>query len=148
MLIPITYEEMSEELKNEIPKLTQIVQPVITVENDINIILANIKQAGNILFFLGKSGVGKSTFLDSLKWRSHIIKRAVTNIDSSELVPESGLNGLFVEIKSISEKASKEADKGPTIIVIDYLESIEDQPEAQIKSFFRNLNGLVRKTPF
>lgn len=147
MLIPITYEEMSEELKNEIPKLTQIVHPVIDIENNLNIVLSDIKQSGNVLFFHGKSGVGKSTFLDSLKWRSHIIKRTVVNIDSSELVPEFGLNGLFLEIKKLSESASKEADKGPTIIVIDYLESIEDQPEPQIKSFFRNLNGLVRKCP-
>ncbi|MDI9246374.1 hypothetical protein [Marinobacter sp. CHS3-4] len=147
MLIPITYEEMSEELKNEIPKLTQIVQPVISVENDISIILSSIKQSGNVIFFLGKSGIGKSTFIDSLKWRSHIVKRSVINIDSSDLVPEKGLNGLFLEIKKISESASREADNGPTIIVIDYLESIEDQPETQIKSFFRNLNGLVRKSP-
>ena len=147
MLIPITYEEMSEELKNEIPKLTQIVHPIIDVENNISIILSNIKQSGNVLFFLGKSGVGKSTFLDSLKWRSHVVKRTVINIDSSIIVPEHGLNGLFLEIKKISEDATKEADKGPTIVVIDYLESIEDQPEPQIKSFFRNLNGLVRKCP-
>lgn len=147
ILIPVTYEEMNESLSCEISKLMQIVQPVLNTESEINIILNNIKQSGNVVFFLGKSGIGKSTFLDSLKWRSHIFKRAVHNIDSSQIVPTEGLNGLFVEIDKISIKARSESDKGPTVIVIDYLESIEDQPESQIKSFFRNLNGLARKSP-
>lgn len=138
---------MSKNLKHEIIKLTQIVQPVIESENDINIILNSIKGSGNVLFFLGRSGVGKSTFLDSLKWRSHILKRSVVNIDSSNIVPEKGLNGLFVEIQQIAKKATEESDKGPTIIIIDYLESVEDQEDSQIKSFFRNINGLIRKSP-
>jgi len=146
LTIPITFEEMNEALNTDTNKLMQIIQPVIDTENDINIILSNIKRSGNVVFFLGKSGVGKSTFLDSLKWRSHIIKRSVINVDSSSIVPEFGLNGLFVELQKIAKGAKTESDKGPTIIIIDYLESIEDQPEAQIKSFFRNLNGLVRQT--
>jgi hypothetical protein len=44
LLIPITYEDMNESLRSEIPKLTQIVQPVINTESEINIILNNIKQ--------------------------------------------------------------------------------------------------------
>jgi hypothetical protein len=147
LIIPTTYEEMSDNLQNEITKLTQIVQPVVETETDINIILNNINRSGYVLFLQGISGIGKSTFVDSLKWRSHITKRTVINIDSTAIVPVKGLNGLFVEINSIADRAKSESDIGATIIIIDYLESIEDQPKPQIKSFFRNLNGLVRKSP-
>jgi hypothetical protein len=147
LFIPMAYEEMSAELKYDISKLTQIVQPVIEVEKEINVILTRVRKSGNVLFLLGKSGVGKSTFLDSLKWRSHIVKRNIINLNSTEIVPSDGLNGLFRKIKEISDVARVEADKGPTIIVIDYLESIADQQEIDISGFFRNLNGLIRISP-
>lgn len=145
--IPITFEEMTQKLGNEATKIVQIIQPISNTENEINILLNRITDTGMVTFFLGRSGLGKSTFLTSLTWRSHIKKREIINIDSSEIVPESGMNGLYLKLAEIGKKAKELKDIGPTIIIIDYLESIVDQNENEIKSFFRNLNALLRKVP-
>ncbi|TGK15743.1 ATP-binding protein [Leptospira stimsonii] len=147
LIIPITYEEMTQKLGNEAAKLAQIIQPVSDTENEINLLLNRIVDTGLVTFFLGRSGVGKSTFLTSLKWRSHIKKREIINIDSSEIVPELGLNGLYLKLADIGKAAKGQKDLGATIVIIDYLESIEDQIESEIKSFFRNINALLRKVP-
>lgn len=93
------------------------------------------------------SGTGKSTFVSSLRWRSHIVKRSLQSVDASLAIPKGGLGELFNKISLVAKDAVDEKDKGPTIIVIDYLESISDFTEDEVKGFFRNLNGLLRKTP-
>jgi hypothetical protein len=147
LVIPITFEEMSEEIKHDILKLSQIIQPVEKAEEQLNIVLKNTRHTGYIIYLLGRSGSGKSTFVSSLKWRSHIVKRSVINIDASEALPIGGLSELFNRISSMATDAVKEKDKGPTIVIIDYLESIADFNEDEIKGFFRNVNGLLRKSP-
>jgi len=147
LTIPITFEEMDLKFGKQTTNLAQIIQPVSETENEINLLLNRVSDLGLITFFLGRSGIGKSTFLSSLRWRSHIKKREIINLDSSEIVPEQGLNGLYLELSKIGKVAKDQKDAGSTIIIIDYLESIADQEESEIKSFFRNLNALLRKVP-
>jgi len=147
LVIPTTYEEMSEEMKHDAEKLSQIIQPVTKAEEEINLVLRSIKHSGFIMYLLGRSGVGKSTFVSSLKWRSHIFKRELINIDASDALPNGGLGALFNQINQVATKAIIEKDKGPTLVVIDYLESISDFSDDEVKGFFRNLNGLLRKSP-
>ncbi|MBM7868481.1 ATP-binding protein [Heliobacterium gestii] len=148
-LIPIAYEDVINNFSTtELElKLMEFVEPNSDMELEINSLFFETKQSGKIVFILGKPGTGKSTFIHSLKWRPNIALRKLVSIDAAQLISDNNLSELLTEIKNISIESNEKKDKGPTAIIIDYLEDLQGFEEGNIKSFFRNLNGVLRKSP-
>lgn len=127
-------------------KLMEFIEPIQTVEEDINIVTSSMKTSGKIMFLYGRPGVGKSTFIKSLSWRPHVFIREIIEIDANDHI-SNGLISLFDIISRHKEAAYQKRDKGPTCLVLNYLEHLDDYAEGDVKSFFRKLNGLLRNTP-
>lgn len=147
LMIPETFEDMTEEISGDQDLLTQIIQPVVEAEEAISITLKAIKNTGFLTFLEGKSGSGKSTFLASLEWRKHIQSSRIFSINASDFVDDGNLKQLFKEIKRIAQKAKAVKDLGPAIIILDYLENLDDMDESEATGFFRNINALLRTHP-
>ncbi len=127
-------------------KLMEFIEPIQKVEEDINIVTSSMKTSGKIMFIHGRPGVGKSTFLRSLSWRPHIFIRSIIEIDANNHLVD-GLTSLFNTISSHKDDAASKRDMGPTCLVLNYLEHLDDFAEGDVKSFFRKLNGLLRNSP-
>ena len=152
--LPLTYEETLSKVSDNIAKMAEFIVPVTKFEEQIIQVISDIKQSGYILFLYGISGVGKSTFIGSLEWRIHIPIRKVVNINSSDLndpeKPGIKLRRLYAKINQIvSEDRQTCFPKGKDklCIIIDYLESLEEELVPDIKALFRDLNGLLRQYP-
>jgi hypothetical protein len=148
LILYSTFEEMKSHLHGTDinTRLMELIEPLPDMEEEINIIARTVTNAGKLLFILGKPGTGKSTFLQSLTWKRHIRIQNVNHIDATNYI-ESGLSALFGEIKKYQKESIEKKDAGPTCIIIDYLESIDDFDESEVKGFFRSINGLLRTTP-
>lgn len=149
LILPLTYEEVHSQFKTSDVdvKMMEFVAPLIETEEEISLIAKSIKQSGKLSFILGAPGIGKSTFLHTLNWRSHIPIRKVIDIDSNDFLLDESLNGLFDEISSICVKEKEKLDAGVCAIVINYLESLDEYTDVIVKSFFRRINGLLRNNP-
>lgn len=147
LFIPIAYEDVINNFpSSELDlKLMEFVEPNADMEIEINTLCLETRHSGKIVFILGKPGTGKSTFIHSLKWRPNISLRTLVSIDAATL--NNSLSELLDEVKNISIEATEKKDKGPTAIIIDYLEDMQGFDDGNIKSFFRNLNGVLRKSP-
>lgn len=152
--LPITYEETSSKVSNDIAKMVDFIVPVTSFEEQIIQVINDIKQSGYILFLYGVSGVGKSTFIASLEWRTHVPIRKIININASNLnepeQPELKLRRLYAEIlqevKNDRNRVSPNV-KGQLCIAIDYLESLQEENQSNVRALFRDLNGLLRTSP-
>ena len=147
--IPKTFEESKQILEADGPsylsRLSQFVQPVEEAEARIVEIVARFEgSSGRLVIFHGKTGTGKSTFIQSLEWRKHLGLARLVAIDCSEL----GAGRRLVELSnSIKEAADKyRSHPGITAITIDYLESLNDISREKKRAFFQTLNGILRKT--
>ncbi|QHT58610.1 ATP-binding protein [Paenibacillus lycopersici] len=149
LFIPIAYEDIISNFpSSELDlKLMEFVEPNADMEIEINTLCLETRHSGKIVFILGRPGTGKSTFIHSLKWRPNISLRTLVSVDAAEIIKENNLSELLDEIKNISLEAIEKKDKGPTALIIDYLEDLQGFEEGNIKSFFRNLNGVLRKSP-
>ncbi|NET43327.1 hypothetical protein [Okeania sp. SIO2B3] len=133
--------------------MSQFIVPVEKFEQQIAQIVADIKRSGYLVFFYGISGIGKSVFLSSLDWRSHLPIREIIHIDASNYGdinrPELKLKQLCAELKKITQKEENysSSNKQITCVIIDYLETLDDEDSNYIKSFFRDLNPLLRRKP-
>lgn len=133
LFLPFTYEEILEEIGEKKSRLPDLIVPVTKFEEQIIQVLADMRNIGFLLFLYGVSGVGKSTFISSLKFQTYIPVQEIVSIDASELIKkdDSGLK-LKELIKKIKQEAinffsenNKNNDK--LCIVIDYLENLEDE---------------------
>jgi len=146
-------ETSFEELQSRFPqdqvsmKLMEFIEPLPEFEGQINEIANGISTGGKLLFLLGRPGTGKSTFIQSLSWRPHLRIQNLTHVDASLLNVEQPLGSLFEKLQKIGTEAILVKDKGPTCVVIDYLENLSDFDDSSIKGFFRKLNGLLRNNP-
>ncbi len=154
LILPLTYEETVERVGADIAKMAEFIVPVTEFEEKIIQIVADMRRCGYLLFLYGISGVGKSTFISSLKWRSHIPIKNITSINTIELTnpdePWVKLKQLYSRISEIAKKAKEDIsqlDNTRICVVIDYLESLQDEEVSNVRAFFRDLNGLLRHYP-
>lgn len=149
LILPDSFEDVKYELNNKLEKMMEFVVPVQNSEMEIAFIAKSIRNAGKLLLMHGIPGVGKSTFIQSLKWRSHMPIKEVVNLDATEFsMQESKLVQIIEKIKDIVETNNISVNQnGVFTIVIDYLESIQEETAESKKAFFRDLNGLLRKNP-
>ncbi|NVJ16316.1 ATP-binding protein [Myxococcus sp. AM010] len=147
--LPVTYEEVTSLFSQEslVQKLMDFVVPLESEEEKIIQHLIRAKQSGKILFIYGEPGSGKSTFIESLSWRKHIGLRKIIHINTSTHLPPTGLTEILKVINEAAQQAAKERDLGPTALVLDYLESLDDYPDEAVKGFYRTLNGILRNAP-
>lgn len=146
------YEDLAKMVDTS--SLIELIAPVPEFESQIVQIIEDIGQSGYLLFMYGVSGSGKSTFLSSLQWRKHIPISEIINVDASACsdphVSGTKLRNLFHRLSGIGNKllARRQNDTDYRIcVIIDYLESLQDEENANIVSFFRDLNGLLRRVP-
>ncbi|WP_232285668.1 ATP-binding protein [Crocosphaera chwakensis] len=153
LFLPFTYEEILKTIGKDKSRLVDLIVPVTHFEEQIIQVVLDIENAGYLLFLYGVSGVGKSTFISSLKFQKYIPIQSIVSIDASELEQE---NQGDIKLKELLKKIKKEAidffSKNNNIndklcIVIDYLENLKDEDNNNVKAFFRDLNGLLRKYP-
>jgi hypothetical protein len=154
LILPLTYEEAVDGVGADIAKMAEFIVPVTEFEEQIIQIVSDMKRCGYLLFLYGISGVGKSTFVSSLKWRSHIPIKSITSINAIELTnpdePWAKLKQLYARISQIAKNAKEDIaqqDNARICVIIDYLESLEDEDLSNVRAFFRDLNGLLRHAP-
>jgi ABC-type dipeptide/oligopeptide/nickel transport system ATPase subunit len=150
LFLPLTYEEILKLIGEKKYRLPDLIVPVTKFEKQIVQVLKDMTHSGYLLFLYGVSGVGKSTFISSLKFQYYIPVKEIVSIDASELVKKDD-SGL--KLKNLIEAIKQEAinflenysNNDKLCIVIDYLENLEDEEENHVRAFFRDLNGLLRK---
>ncbi|NER81601.1 MAG: ATP-binding protein [Leptolyngbya sp. SIO1D8] len=152
--LPLTYEETLSKVSNDIAKMAEFIVPVTAFEEQIIQVINDIQQSGYILFLYGISGVGKSTFVSSLEWRAHIPIRKIVNINASDLSdPEQSgmkLKKLYYKINQVAredQQSKSPKNKDKLCIIIDYLESLQEEQLPDVRALFRDLNGLLRTSP-
>lgn len=150
LILPESFEEARTALnassETYYEKLAQFVQPIEDSERQIIDIVSRLPGgAGRAVILLGSTGTGKSTFIQSLTWRSHLGFARLQSIDCSGLNAQNRLNELAAQLQSISTVARD--SRGITAVSIDYLESLGGTTDAEKRSFFQTLNGLLRRTP-
>lgn len=128
----------------------QFVVPVEEAEKSLALIAQTIKNSGKIVLLFGLPGVGKSTFVLSLTWRKHLPISDIIEIDANDFFggQVQPLHLLYQKLQKIIQQQikSQKPDTVPTI-VINYLENLAGQEQEDIRAFFRNVNGLLRKNP-
>jgi len=151
--LPLTYEDLVATVGNNTARMIDIIVPLMKFEEQIVQIIADMRNSGYLLFVYGVSGVGKSTFISSLKWRKHIPIKEIVSINANEL--RSAYPGLS-KMKALSEKMQELIEEfrltggyehAKPCIVVDYLETIRDERQEDKVAFFRDLNGLLRQYP-
>ncbi len=147
LYLPDSFEDVKFELNDKLEKMMEFVVPVQDAEKEVAFIAKNIRNAGKLLLIHGIPGVGKSTFIQSLKWRSHMPIRDVVNIDATKFSAPK-LVQINEKIKEVIKNNNIIVNSnGVFTIVLDYLESIQDETAENKKAFFRDLNGILRKNP-
>ncbi len=103
--------------------------------------------SGRVVFLLGEPGSGKSTFIESLTWRQHLPFSNLEEIDC-ESMTEDVMDQLLKRINHIAEtdKPRSKSDRF-TAVTVNYMENLKGIKDKNIKSFFRSLNGILRKSP-
>jgi hypothetical protein len=152
--LPLTYEETLSKVSNDVSKMAEFIVPITEFEEQIIQVINDINQSGYILFLYGISGVGKSTFISSLEWRAHIPIRKIVNINASDLNdpdhPGVKLKRLYSKVNQIvreDKQSSSPKNKDKLCIIIDYLESLQEELLPDVRALFRDLNGLLRTSP-
>lgn len=148
--LPDTYEDLIQELKHDFAKMSQFVVPVEEAERKLTVVARTLGNMGKIVLILGIPGSGKSTFIRSLTWRKHLQIPRTIELDASNFFgkDEKQLNLLYQEIQKKANELIKEQEPNTVAtIVINYLENLAGQDEQDIRAFFRNINGLLRKYP-
>ena len=145
LVLPDTYEALVKELGSDYERMARFVVPVLEAERQLAIIARSIRRSGRVVLLLGLPGSGKSTFIQSLKWRTHLPISDITEIDAFPFFThEQSLGPLFGEIQHQANESvkRKRANTVPTL-VLNYLENLEGIPSSDIRAFFRNINGLL-----
>jgi len=150
--LALTYEQLSSMVDTSL--LIELIAPVKEFESQIVQVIEEIDRSGYLMFVYGVSGAGKSTFLASLEWRKHIPISSIINIDASKCGdprdPRKKLRNLYFELTAIGDEILSRRDNDleyRTCVIVDYLESLKEEDPTDVVSFFRDLNGLLRRIP-
>lgn len=152
MKLPTDYESIRAELASTddeyISKLMEFVRPVENAERELTEISAQMGSAsGKTVFLLGKPGTGKSTFIQSLIWRTHLSFAHLEQINCSEFEGDI-LDSLLSKLREVSQiNLYGTSNKQYVAVAINYLEDFKGLAEGDIKAFFRTLNGILRNKP-
>lgn len=153
LTLPTMYEDVKRELgssgESYVAKLMEFVRPVESVESQLAEISAQMgKGSGRVVLLLGEPGSGKSTFIESLAWRQHLPFSHLEEIDCESMPLDDVMNELVREIQRVCSKyRNSESNTQFIAVAINYLEHLEGQDDKDIRSFFRSLNGILRKNP-
>jgi hypothetical protein len=145
--LPIAYEEIVQTLggsKNLNAKLMDFVQPVENSERDLAEVLGFMEHSGRLTFLFGRPGVGKSTFVQSLTWRTQLLVSHLEQFNASSYPVSEALDHALATIRTLAHTASRKADLGAAVLVINYLENLDGVPADTVRGFFRAVNGLLR----
>lgn len=156
LFLPFTYEDILEEIgeiSDKKSRLPDLIVPVTKFEGQIIQVLANMRNSGFLLFLYGVSGVGKSTFVSSLKFQTYIPIKEVVSIKANELEQEDNniskfdelINQIKAKVNSFFLENTKSGDK--LCIVIEHLEFLKETDRDDAIAFFRDINGLLRIHP-
>jgi len=148
--LPDTYEDLVHEVGDDFAKMSQFVVPVEAAEERLVVIAQTIQNSGKIVLLYGVPGSGKSTFIRSLTWRKHLPISEIVEIDADEFFAtnQQPLSSLYKALRGKTQQMMKL--KKPTAVptlVINYLEHLDGQKQDDIRAFFRNINGLLRRNP-
>lgn len=149
LVLPVSYEGILSELgqRGDVrARLMEFVQPVEKAEAEIATINAELHGSGCAVFLYGPAGSGKSTFMESLSWRPHLEIATPVRVNATEFPQEALLSRLGDALRQLAGELKAPAGKRPCV-VIDYLEHLDGQAEADVRSFFRTLNGILRQSP-
>lgn len=149
LALPITYEEIVQSLggnKNINAKLIDFVQPVEEAERDLAEVLGFMDHSGRLAFLYGRPGIGKSTFIQSLTWRTQLLVSHLEQFDASAYPVAEALDHALDAIRALAKTALRKADLGAAVLVINYLENLDGVPLETVRGFFRALNGLLRNS--
>lgn len=147
LVLPVAYEEIVQTLgvsKNINTKLMDFVQPVEDAERDLAEVLGFMDHSGRLTFLYGRPGVGKSTFIQSLTWRTQLLVGHLEQFDASTYPVTEALDHALNAIRVLTTTALRKADLGASVLVINYLENLDGVPVEIVRGFFRALNGLLR----
>ncbi|MFG0453395.1 hypothetical protein [Shewanella algae] len=149
LILPSSYEEVVNELSNRSinEAMMDFFSPVTNTEESITELSTRIRNSGKLCFIVGRPGVGKSTFFQSISWRKHIKISSLEYFNAQEFVGTEKLSKLTEFLNKLSYEAISRKDKGPACIVINYLENLSGLDQEFIKGFFRDLNGILRRAP-
>ncbi|WP_434982218.1 hypothetical protein [Xanthomonas arboricola] len=149
LILETSFEEIRSHFEEGIAtqKFIEFVEPLPDVEVQISEIAGALKNSGKLVFLLGRPGLGKSTFIQSLSWRPSLRVSGLHHIHATTFTSDLKLVGLYEELVRVGDKAEIVKDKGPAYVVINYLENLSDFEPEDIKGFFRRLNGLLRTKP-
>lgn len=150
LLLPSSYEDIVSEIGHgkQTRQMMEFIVPVTDTEEKIVDLCSRIRNAGKLSFIVGRPGIGKSTFLESLKWRPHIKISNQAEFNAQDFIGSSKLDHLIRLLNDKKQEATSKKDVGPFCVVINYLESLSGIDEEHIKGFFRDLNGILRRAPF
>ncbi|MDX1279942.1 hypothetical protein [Shewanella colwelliana] len=149
LILPSSYEEVVNELNNRTinEAMMDFFSPVTKTEESITELSTRIRNSGKLSFIVGRPGVGKSTFFQSLSWRKHINISSLKYFDAQSYIGKEKLYKLTEFLNQLSDEARTRKDKGPVCIIINYLENLSGLDQDIIKGFFRDLNGILRRAP-
>lgn len=145
LILETSFEELHGRFESDVAsKLIEFVEPLPDIEAQINEVASGLNNSGKLIFLLGRPGIGKSTFIQSLGWRPHLRIASLLQVNATSFTSDQSLTKLFQELEILGSAADRVKDKGPTYVAINYLENLSDFDPDEIKGFFRRLNGLLR----
>ncbi len=149
LILPSSYEDIVNELNSHSinEAMMQFFIPVVEAEEALTELSARIRNSGKLSLVVGRPGVGKSTFFQSLSWRTHVKISGLKHFDAQEFIGSEKLIKLTEFLNKISKQAIERKDTGPLCVIINYLENLSGIDVDIIKGFFRDLNGILRRSP-